>query len=428
MKTQIEDICARRIWDSRGHPTVEVDVRLANGQKGRGVAPAGASRGVNEAVDLRDGGTRFAGLDVSNALALVNGEIASAIIGLDAMDQRTVDNTLISLDGTDNKSRIGGNSTVAISMAVVRAAAASQGMPLWRYLAADKPVSLPLPEVQIFGGGAHAGHRVDVQDFMIMPVGAESFSHAIEMVFNVYHTAGKLLQKKGPLTGVADEGGYWPDFDDNEEALSMLTRAIELAGYRQGEVMISLDIAASEFHENGFYHLGLEKRTYDSTQWIDELGRWLVTYPILSIEDPVDELDHVGMAEFTKRFGHRVQIIGDDYLVTSAKRVKAAQAMNACNAVLLKPNQIGTISETLDAFVAAKENGWGTVVSARSGETEDTFISDLSVGWNAGQLKVGSFSRSERLAKWNQILRIEESLGHHAVFAGKSALPKGLRT
>lgn len=428
MKTQIEDICARRIWDSRGRPTVEVDVRLANGQKGRGVAPAGASRGVNEAVDLRDGGTRFAGLDVSNALALVNGEIASAIIGLDAMDLRTVDNTLISLDGTDNKSRIGGNSTVAISMAVVRAAAASQGMALWRYLAADKPVSLPLPEVQIFGGGAHAGRRVDVQDFMIMPVGAESFSHAIEMVFNVYHAAGTLLQKKGPLTGVADEGGYWPDFDDNEEALSMLTRAIELAGYRQGEVMISLDIAASEFHKNGFYHLGLEKRTYDSNQWIDELGRWLDTYPILSIEDPVDELDHVGMAEFTKRYGHRVQIIGDDYLVTSAKRVKAAQAMDACNAVLLKPNQIGTISETLDAFVAAQENGWGTVVSARSGETEDTFIADLSVGWNAGQLKVGSFTRSERLAKWNQILRIEESLGHHAVFAGRSALPKGLST
>ncbi|MFK7858267.1 MAG: phosphopyruvate hydratase [Granulosicoccus sp.] len=426
MNTQIDEIRARRIWDSRGRPTIEVDVRLKNGKRGRGVAPAGASRGVNEAVDLRDGGTLFAGLDVTNAIDRVKGDVASAIIGLDAMDQRGLDNVLIMLDGTNNKSLLGGNTTVATSMAVLRAAAASQRQPLWRYLADGKSVRLPLPEVQIFGGGAHAGRRVDVQDFLIMPVGADSFSHAMEMVFNVYASAGQLMEKKGPLTGVADEGGYWPNFDSNEEALGMLTRAIELAGYSNGDVMISLDIAASEFHKDGNYHLGLEKSAYNTDEWIDELGRWLDTYPILSIEDPVDELDHAGMTEFTRRYGNRVQIIGDDYLVTSAERVRAAQEIGACNAVLLKPNQVGTVSETHDAFEAAQEKDWGTVVSARSGETEDVFIADLSVGWNAGQLKVGSFTRSERLAKWNQILRIEDILGNDAVFAGRYALPKVL--
>lgn len=427
MSTQIEDIRARRIWDSRGRPTVEVDVRLQSGKRGRGVAPAGASRGVNEAVDLRDGGERFGGLDVTNALAKIKNEVTPALIGLDAMDQRAVDNVLIALDGTNNKSNLGGNSTVAISMAVLRAAAAAQGNALWRYLADGKAIRLPLPEVQIFGGGAHAGRRVDIQDFLVMPVGAESFSHAMEMVFNVYAAAGELMAKKGPLTGVADEGGYWPNFDNNEEALGMLTSAIENAGYGNGDVMISLDIAASEFHKDGKYRLGLENRAYDTGEWIDELGRWLDIYPILSIEDPVDELDHAGMTEFTKRFGNRVQIIGDDYLVTSAERVKAAQAAGACNAVLLKPNQIGTISETRDAFEAAQAKGWGTVVSARSGETEDTIISDISAGWDAGQLKVGSFTRSERLAKWNQVLRMEDMLGDKAVYAGRSALPEGLR-
>lgn len=426
MSTQIEDIRARRIWDSRGRPTVEVDVRLENGKCGRGVAPAGASRGVNEAMDLRDGGPLFGGLDVSNALGKIKSDVAPAIIGLDAMDQRAVDNALIALDGTATKSRLGGNTTVATSMAVLRAAAASCGTALWRYLANSKAIRLPLPEVQIFGGGAHAGRRVDVQDFLVMPVGAESFSHAMEMVFNVYAKAGELMAKKGPLTGVADEGGYWPNFDHNEEALGMLTSAIENAGYGHGEMMISLDIAASEFHKDGKYHLGLENHAYDTGEWIDELGRWLDTYPILSIEDPVDELDHAGMANFTKRYGNRVQIIGDDYLVTSAERVTAAQELGACNAVLLKPNQVGTISETRDAFDAAQAKGWGTVVSARSGETEDTFISDLSAGWDAGQLKVGSFTRSERLAKWNQVLRIEDMLGQDAIYAGRSALPQGL--
>lgn len=427
MSTLIEDIRARRIWDSRGRPTVEVDVRLQNGKRGRGVAPAGASRGVNEAVDLRDGGDRFGGMDVTNSLAKIKSDIAPAIIGLDAMDQRAVDNALLALDDSPNKANIGGNTTVATSMAVLRSAAASAGGALWRYLADGKDVRLPLPEIQIFGGGAHAGRRVDIQDFMIMPLGAESFSHAMEMTANVYAAAGELMSEKAPLTGVADEGGYWPNFDNNEEALGMLTKAIERAGYNNDQVMISLDIAASEFHQDGQYRLGLEDRAYDTGEWIDVLGRWIDTYPIISIEDPVDELDHDGMVAFTKRFGDRIQIIGDDYLVTSADRVKAAQKIGACNAVLIKANQVGTISETFDTLKAAQAEDWGTIVSARSGETEDTIISDLSTGWDAGQLKVGSFTRSERLAKWNQVLRMEDMLGDKAVYAGRSALPKGLR-
>jgi len=425
--TQIEAIRARRIWDSRGRPTVEVDVRLQSGVRGRGVAPAGASRGENEAIDLRDGGARFGGLDVETALAGIRDQIAPALIGMDGTDQRAVDETMIALDGTPTKSRLGGNATVAVSMAVQRAAAAAAGLPLWRYLAKGRSIRLPLPEIQIFGGGAHAGRRVDIQDFLAMPVGAESFSDALAMVWAVYAKAGELMAEKAPLTGVADEGGYWPNFDNNEEALSLLARSIEAAGYRNGEVMISLDIAASEFHRDGLYTLGLEGKTYDTGDWLEVLSRWIETYPILSIEDPVGERDHAGMIEFTRRFGDRLQIIGDDYLVTSAARVRAAQEAGACNAVLLKVNQIGTVTETRDAFDTAVAQGWGTVVSARSGETEDTFISDLSAGWDAGQLKVGSFTRSERMAKWNQILRMEDMLGDDAVFAGRSALPEAIR-
>ena len=427
MKSQIKLIRGRRIWDSRGRPTVEVDVQLESGVCGRGVAPAGASRGENEAVDLRDGGAEFGGLDVRQALSRIHGEIAQTLIGRDAMDQRGVDEALVALDGTPNRSRLGGNAMVATSMAVLRAAAAAQDLPLWRYLAAGKPVRLPLPEIQIFGGGAHAGRRVDIQDFLVMPVGADSFSHALEMVSRVYIRAGALMAEKAPLTGVADEGGYWPNFDTNEEALGVLTKAIEGAGYGDGSVMISLDIAASEFHRDGLYRLGLEGISYDTGDWLELLDRWIGAYPILSIEDPVGERDHEGMATFTRRHGARLQIIGDDYLVTSAARVKAAQAAGACNAVLLKPNQVGTITETYEALQAARTKGWGTVVSARSGETEDTFISDLAAGWDAGQLKVGSFTRSERMAKWNQILRIEDVLGDKAVFAGRGALPEGPR-
>lgn len=424
MTVTITSVQGRRIWDSRGRPTVEVEIGLSDGVSGRGMAPAGASRGDYEAVDLRDGGDAFGGWDVTRAIAGVNGEIAGQLRGMPA-DQSGVDRALIELDGTPNKSRLGGNATVATSMALLRALAASAGLPVWRYLAKDAPVRLPLPEIQIFGGGAHAGRRVDIQDFLITPIGAESFAEALDMTARVYTAAGRLLAERGPLTGVADEGGYWPNFDNNEDALGVLTRAIEKAKLA-GQVVISLDIAASEFHRNGRYELGLEQRSYDTGEWIELLAGWLDRYPILSIEDPVGQHDRDGMIEFTRRFGKRVQIIGDDYLVTSAGRVEAAQADGACNAVLLKPNQVGTITETHATLAMARRKGWGTIVSARSGETEDDLISDLSTGWDAGQLKVGSFTRSERMSKWNRCLRIEDELGNRAVFAGRSALPDGV--
>lgn len=429
MSTRIQSLQARRIWDSRGRPTVEVDVYLNDGAMGRGIAPAGASTGSHEAIELRDGGTSFGGYDVQQALSNVAREIAPAIIGIDAIDQRAVDNTLIALDGTSNKARLGGNALIATSMAVLHAAAASQRLPLWRYLlnttaAVDnQSVILPLPEIQIFGGGAHAGRRIDIQDLLVMPVGAKSMAEALAMVAEVYRAAGDLMADAGRRAGVADEGGWWPDFANNEEALQMLTRAIEKAGYRHGEVMISLDIAASEFGSGGVYRPGLEKRAYDTGEWIEILLRWLATYPILSIEDPVAEDDTAGMIAFTAAAGHKVQIIGDDYLVTNAARVRDAAAQKACNAVLIKPNQAGTISETFDALQAAKACGFSTIVSARSGESEDVMISHLSVGWNAGQLKVGSFARSERMAKWNELLRIEEALGARARYAGAAVLP-----
>jgi enolase len=429
MSTRIQSLQARRIWDSRGRPTVEVDVHLEGGAMGRGIAPAGASTGSHEAIELRDGDANFGGYDVQKALANVMREIAPAIIGRDALDQRGVDDTLIALDGTSNKARLGGNALIATSMAVLHAAAASQHLPLWRYLQStmpspnDQSVILPLPEIQIFGGGAHAGRRIDIQDLLVMPVGAQNMAEALAMVAEVYRAAGDLMAEAGRRAGVADEGGWWPDFADNEEALQMLTRAIEKAGYRHGEVMISLDIAASEFGSGGVYRPGLEKRAYDTGEWIEVLLRWLATYPILSIEDPVAEDDTAGMIAFTAAAGHKIQIIGDDYLVTNAARVREAAAQRACNAVLIKPNQAGTISETFDALQAAKACGFSTVVSARSGESEDVMISHLSVGWNAGQLKVGSFARSERMAKWNELLRIEEALGVRANYAGADVLP-----
>lgn len=423
MKTAISKLHARRIWDSRGRPTVEVDVTLDDGTLGRGIAPAGASTGSHEAVELRDGGTSQGGYGVTKAVNHVNLHIAPALSGKDAMDQRTIDELMIALDGTPNKSRLGGNALIATSMAVLNAAANARRLPLWQHLAGDGAVTLPLPEIQIFGGGAHAGRRIDIQDLLVMPVGAHSFDEALAMVADVYRAAGTLMAESGRRAGVADEGGWWPDFKSNEEALQMLTRSIEKAGYRHGEVMISLDIAASEFGSGGVYRPGLEGRSYERDDWITVLLDWLAKYPILSIEDPVAEDDTEGMIAFTRAAGAKVQVIGDDYLVTNAARVHEASANKACNAVLIKPNQAGTISETFDALQAAKACGFSTIVSARSGESEDVMISHLSVGWNAGQLKVGSFARSERMAKWNELLRIEEALGSAAVYAGRSALP-----
>ncbi len=420
--TAITGVTGRRVWDSRGRPTVEVEVALAGGARGRAIAPAGASRGAHEAVDLRDGGARLGGLDVSGAVANVNGPIARALAGMDARDQRAVDAALVALDGTPTKARLGGNATIAASLAVLHAAAAAAGEPLWRHLASGAPVALPLPEIQIFGGGAHAGRRVDVQDFMVMPVGASSFGEALAMTAEVYRAAGELMRDAGRLAGVADEGGWWPAFDTNEEALDWLVRAIERAGFAPGaEVAISLDVAASEFGKGGRYRLGLEGRDLDSDGLIELLLGWIARYPIVSIEDPLAEDDAAGMARFT-RAAAGIQVIGDDFLVTNAARVAAAAARGACNAALIKPNQAGTVSETKDALDAARRAGWATIVSARSGETEDVSIAHLAVGWNAGQLKVGSFSRSERMAKWNEVLRIEEALGAAARFAGRAAL------
>lgn len=423
MSTRISKVHARRIWDSRGRPTVEVDVTLDDGTLGRGIAPAGASTGTHEAVELRDGGSEQGGYGVARAIANVNREIAPALAGKEVMDQRGVDELLIALDGTTNKSRLGGNALIASSMAVLNAAANARKLPLWRHLAGDAKVQLPLPEIQIFGGGAHAGRRIDIQDLLVMPVGAHSMDEALAMVADVYRAAGDLMADAGKRAGVADEGGWWPDFSNNEEALQMLTRSIERAGYRNGEVMISLDIAASEFGSGGVYKPALEGRSYGRDEWIAVLLNWLAKYPILSIEDPVAEDDTEGMIAFTRAAGSKVQVIGDDYLVTNATRVRDAAAAKACNAVLIKPNQAGTMTETLDALQAAKECGFSTIVSARSGESEDVMISHLSVGWNAGQLKVGSFARSERMAKWNELLRIEEALGSAATYAGRSALP-----
>jgi enolase len=343
---------------------------------------------------------------------------------MDALDQAAVDAAIVALDGTPNKGKLGGNATVAVSMAVAHAAAAAQRVPLWKHLAGNATVTLPLPEVQIFGGGAHAGRRVDVQDFMVMPLGAWTFGDAIAIVAEVYRAAGALMQEAGKTGGVADEGGYWPDFASNEEALITLVRAIERAGLQPGrDVAISLDIAASEFGRDGMYTLGLDGRTLDRDALSVMLLDWIQRYPIVSIEDPFSEDDRVAWIRFGETVGERVQIVGDDYLTTSASAVERAVIENACNAVLVKPNQAGTLSEARAALDMGKRHGMGTIVSARSGETEDVTIAHLAVGWNAGQLKVGSFARGERTAKWNEVLRIEEALGSGATFAGMAALP-----
>lgn len=417
----IHRVSARRVWDSRGRPTVEAEVHLAGGAMGRAIVPAGASKGTREALELRDGGLAFGGLDVSRAVAHVNGEIARAVVGLAADDQATLDDCLVALDGTPIKQRLGANATLAVSMAAAHAAATAQGVPLYRYLGGPAATLLPMPQIQIFGGGAHAGRRVDIQDFMVVCPGATSFAQALEWTAEVYRHAGALMQSRGARYGVADEGGWWPAFDTNEDALDTLVGAIEAAGYVPGEqVGIALDIAASDFGRGGVYTLGLERRELDSDGLIELLLRWCERFPILSIEDPLAEDDPLAFARFTRAAPAPLQIVGDDLLVSDAVLLRQAAAAGAANTVLLKPNQRGTLTETLRCWQAARELGYAAIVSARSGETEDTTIVDLAIGWGVGQLKVGSFARSERMAKWNEALRIEERLGPAARFAGMS--------
>ena len=398
---KILEVLARRVWDSRGRPTVEAEVAV-KGARGRAIAPAGASTGSGEAKSI----------DVRQAVHLINTEIRSFLTGKN-LEQESIDRALIELDGTPDKSRLGGNAIVAVSLACAHAAAAAAKEPLWKHLAAScgqRAVAMPVPQIQIFGGGAHAHGRMDVQDFMIICTGAGSFSESLEWTAEVYRAAGARLGKRNALYGVADEGGYWPAFKSNEEALAELTGAISDAGFEPGaDVAIALDIAATQLWRDGRYHLALEKRTLSAEQLHAMLLRWIERYPIVSIEDPFAEHDAAAMASFTRTAGGKIQIVGDDFFVTDAARVTAAGG--ACNAVLLKPNQVGTLTETLACWRAAQAAGYGAIVSARSGETEDVSIVHLAVGWGVPQLKVGSFARSERMAKWNEGIRIEEALG-----------------
>ena len=427
MSDTIDAVIGRRVWDSRGRPTVEVEIRTTSGAMGRAIAPAGASTGSGEALDRRDGGSAFAGLDVRGAVASVNGEIAEALKGRPVDDQAGIDRGLVELDGTGDKSRLGGNAIIATSMALAHAAAASAGLPLWRHLAGEgEPGPLPLPEIQILGGGAHAARRVDVQDFMVIAVGASDYPTALDWTADVYRAAGRILADAGKLQGVADEGGFWPAFDSNEEALDCLLRAIEASGHAPGDdVAIALDIAASDFGTGGRYTLARDGREIDSDGLSEMLLGWLAKYPVVSIEDPLGEDDEEAFARFTKAAPAGVQIVGDDLVTTNAPRIAQCAALGAGNTALIKPNQIGTLTETHEALETARAKGWGAIVSARSGETEDVTIVHLGVGWGIPQLKVGSFTRSERMAKWNEGLRLAEQVPTGIALPARSAYPWG---
>ena len=436
-EASIIELHARRIWDSRGRPTIEAQVELDDGSVGLGQAPAGASTGRHEAIELRDGEQDLdhGGYDVQQALKQCQSVLRPRLLGLAASDQPLVDQTLIDADKKANKAMIGANTTIAVSIACAKAAALSKGLPLFEHLAAAMPEAskqknhpddrwqLPLPQIQIFGGGAHAGRRIDIQDLMITCPAADSVAQALSWTARVYRAAGEVMRKRRASFGVADEGGWWPDFQRNEEALDCLVESIEIAGLRPGEqVWIALDIAATQWFDKGAYQLALEGHELDAAAMIEMLGDWARRYPIASIEDPLAEDDSDGFIDFTKALGHRLQIVGDDFLVTSAERIKKAASIGAANAVLLKPNQRGTLSETLQAWLAAKAVGYQGIVSARSGETEDQSIVHLALAWQVPQLKVGSFSRGERMVKWNELLRLEDQLGERAVFVGAKAI------
>lgn len=417
---KIQSISAHSIYDSRGNPTVEAEIILENGATGRGLVPSGASTGQFEAHELRDGDPkRFRGRSVFQAIRNIHDVLAPRLIGHDVRDQAGIDDILIALDGTPDKSRLGANALLAISLAAAQASAAGQGVPLFQVLGSG--TLLPLPEIQIFGGGAHADWRTDVQDFLVVATGAQSYEESLEITFNVFHAAGDLMKERGARLGVADEGGYWPEFRTNEEALTTLTRAIERAGYTPGhEASISLDIAASDLYDEktGLYHFRLDGETFDSGALCEKMVAWCRQFAIVSLEDPMADTDQTGWKNIHAVLADRIQLIGDDLFTTNPARIRQGIDSPIANAVLIKPNQIGTVTETIAAIRLTQEAGWNPIVSARSGETEDAFITHLAVATDAGQLKVGSFSRSERMAKWNEGLRIARTLGSKATFKG----------
>ncbi len=419
----IEHVKARQILDSRGNPTIEVDVRLLGGAWGRAAVPSGASTGTREALELRDGEGPFGGKGVTRAVDNVNGEIADVVRGSDATDQRGLDETLIRLDGTDGKSRLGANSLLGVSMASARAAAADASEPLWRYLGGPDPSLLPVPMMNVLNGGVHADNPVDFQEFMIAPVGARSFAHAVQMGAEVYHELQRTLKGRGLGTAVGDEGGFAPALDSNAAPLELLVSAIQSAGYSPGDdVAICLDPAASEFYRDGRYELAGEGRSLTSDEMIEYWAALPGSYPVMSLEDGMAEADWDGWRKLTDRLGDSVQLVGDDVFVTNPAILREGIERGVANAILIKLNQIGTLTETLDTIALARDAGYRSVVSHRSGETEDTFIADLVVATGVGQIKTGAPARSERVAKYNQLLRIEEELGERARFAGRDAM------
>jgi enolase len=419
----IVDIIGREIIDSRGNPTVECDVLLESGVMGRAAVPSGASTGSREAIELRDGDkSRYLGKGVLKAVEHINTEIAEAVLGLDASEQAFLDKTLIDLDGTDNKGRLGANAMLAVSMAVARAAAEEAGLPLYRYFGGMGAVQLPVPMMNVINGGAHANNNLDIQEFMILPVGAPTFREALRYGAEVFHALKKILHDKHISTAVGDEGGFAPSVASHEEAIQLILQAIEAAGYTAGEqIALGLDCAASEFFKDGKYHLEGEGLSLSAEQWTDMLATWVDKYPIISIEDAMGEGDWDGWKHLTERLGKKVQLVGDDLFVTNTKILKEGIEKNIANSILIKINQIGTLTETFAAIEMAKRAGYTAVISHRSGETEDNTISDIAVGLNAGQIKTGSMSRSDRMSKYNQLLRIEEDLGDVAVYPGRSA-------
>ncbi len=419
----IVDIIAREILDSRGNPTVEADVLLESGVMGRAAVPSGASTGSREAIELRDGdGSRYLGKGVMRAVENVNTEISEALIGLDAQEQAFIDKTLIDLDGTDNKARLGANALLAVSMAVAKAAAEEAGLPLYRYFGGAAPMSLPVPMMNIINGGEHANNSLDIQEFMVIPVGAESFREALRCGAEIFHALKKLLDKNGHSTAVGDEGGFAPNLGSHAEALEVIMQAIQNAGYVPGkDVLLALDCAASEFYKDGKYQLSGENLQLSSAQFVDYLATLVDKFPIVSIEDGMAEGDWDGWKLLTERLGNKVQIVGDDLFVTNTKILKEGIQKGIANSILIKINQIGTLSETFAAIEMAKRAGYTAVISHRSGETEDATIADIAVGLNAGQIKTGTLSRSDRIAKYNQLLRIEEDLGDTATYPGRDA-------